>query len=76
MTLKYMYNSFSPESRSTGYQSKSEKVLMISSLRQSSKSSRAVLEAVLEVDGSGKADGLLITLLGLFDVFVHLGKLA
>lgn len=49
---------------------------MISSLRQSSKSSRAVLEAVLEVDGSGKADGLLITLLGLFDVFVHLGKLA
>lgn len=49
---------------------------MIGDLRESSKSSRAILETVLEVNGSGKADGLVVTFLSLFDIFVHLGKFA
>jgi hypothetical protein len=76
MTFKYMYNIFAPHSRSTGYQSKSGEVLMSSGLRQPSESSRAVLDAIVKPDGSGKTDGFLVTLLCFVDVFVHLCKLA
>jgi hypothetical protein len=69
-----MYNIFAPDSRSTGYQSKSEEGLMSGGLRNSSESSRAILDTIVKADGSGKADGFLVTLLGLVDVFVHLSK--
>jgi hypothetical protein len=49
---------------------------MSSGLRQSSESSRAILNAIVKADGSGKTDGFLVTLFGLVDVFVHLCKLA
>jgi hypothetical protein len=74
MTFEYMYNVFAPDSRSTGYQSKSEEESTSSGLRKSSESSRAILDAIIKADGSGKTDGFPVTLLGLVDVFVHLGK--
>jgi hypothetical protein len=49
---------------------------MSRSLGQSSESSRAILDAIVKADSSGKTDGFLVTLLGLVDVFVHLCKFA
>lgn len=76
MILKYMYNGlffFIFSQHRVSKWSVGARISM--NLRQSSESSGTVLEAILEANGSRKADCFLVALLRLHDVFVHLGEL-